>query len=86
VNSIIISTQTHETNLYEMSDEGGNSDRNSNKFDMFGKNIRNKSPVRNEDNNVAIIVPRGCKIRDEFVCPITRELITDPVIAADGHT
>lgn len=25
-------------------------------------------------------------LRDEFVCPITRELMRDPVIAADGHT
>ena len=37
-------------------------------------------------NNIAVIVPRGYKLRDEFVCPITRELIVDPVIAADGHT
>lgn len=37
-------------------------------------------------SNIAMIVPRGFKIRDEFICPITRELITDPVIAADGHT
>jgi len=36
--------------------------------------------------NIAMIVPRGCKLRDEFVCPITKELIVDPVIAADGHT
>ena len=25
-------------------------------------------------------------LRDEFACPITYELIHDPVIAADGHT
>ena len=25
-------------------------------------------------------------LRDEFVCPITQELMFDPVIAADGHT
>ena len=41
---------------------------------------------RQSASNIAIIVPRGFKIRDEFICPITRELITDPVIAADGHT
>eukprot|EP00586_Coscinodiscus_wailesii_P005419 CAMPEP_0172486438 /NCGR_PEP_ID=MMETSP1066-20121228/15030_1 /TAXON_ID=671091 /ORGANISM="Coscinodiscus wailesii, Strain CCMP2513" /LENGTH=594 /DNA_ID=CAMNT_0013252407 /DNA_START=85 /DNA_END=1866 /DNA_ORIENTATION=- len=36
--------------------------------------------------HIAMIVPHGYKLRDEFVCPITRELIIDPVIAADGHT
>lgn len=41
---------------------------------------------RQQDPRIAVIIPRGCRIRDEFVCPITRELITDPVIAADGHT
>ena len=25
-------------------------------------------------------------LRDEFMCPITCDLIFDPVIAADGHT
>lgn len=25
-------------------------------------------------------------LRDEFICPISRELMVDPVIAADGHT
>ena len=29
---------------------------------------------------------RGSALRDEFSCPITRELMRDPVIAADGHT
>lgn len=29
---------------------------------------------------------RGFALRDEFSCPITRELMRDPVIAADGHT
>jgi len=44
----------------------------------------------NLDQNTTIpqrlVVPRGHKLRDEFVCPITRELMADPVIAADGHT
>ena len=54
-------------------------------FSFSKKNEISSSP-RSKGTNVAIIVPNGCKIRDEFVCPITRELITDPVIAADGHT
>lgn len=49
-------------------------------------NSGRSSPRNHGEDNIAMIVPRGCKIRDEFVCPITRELITDPVIAADGHT
>jgi hypothetical protein len=31
-------------------------------------------------------VPLGYRLRDEFCCPITRELMCDPVIASDGHT
>jgi hypothetical protein len=29
---------------------------------------------------------RGMRIRAEFLCPITYDLLTDPVIAADGNT
>lgn len=29
---------------------------------------------------------RGMKLRDEFLCPITHELLHDPVVARDGHT
>ena len=29
---------------------------------------------------------RGMRIRDEFLCPITYDLLRDPVIAADGNT
>jgi U-box domain/FHA domain len=29
---------------------------------------------------------RGMKIRDEFLCPITYELLREPVVAKDGHT
>jgi U-box domain len=32
------------------------------------------------------VLVRGHRLRDEFACPITRELMRDPVIAADGHT
>ncbi|CAN0290841.1 unnamed protein product, partial [Discosporangium mesarthrocarpum] len=32
------------------------------------------------------LLVRGNRLRDEFLCPITRELMRDPVIAADGHT
>lgn len=41
---------------------------------------------QHRSSDIAMIVPRGYRLRDEFVCPITRELIVDPVIAADGHT
>ena len=29
---------------------------------------------------------RGMKLRDEFLCPITCEVMFDPVVATDGHT
>jgi len=29
---------------------------------------------------------KGMKIRDEFICPITCELMREPVVASDGHT
>jgi hypothetical protein len=29
---------------------------------------------------------KGMKIRDEFICPITYELMREPVVASDGHT
>ena len=29
---------------------------------------------------------QGMKIRDEFLCPITYELLREPVVALDGHT
>ncbi|GMH90904.1 hypothetical protein TL16_g11903 [Triparma laevis f. inornata] len=36
--------------------------------------------------DAGLLIPVGMKLRDEFLCPITRLLITDPVIASDGHT
>jgi U-box domain len=29
---------------------------------------------------------QGMKMRDEFLCPITYELLREPVVALDGHT
>ena len=29
---------------------------------------------------------QGMKVRDEFLCPITYELLREPVVALDGHT
>ena len=29
---------------------------------------------------------RGMKVRDEFLCPITYELLREPMVAKDGHT
>lgn len=45
-----------------------------------------KKNATDTNNNIEALIPTGYKLRDEFVCPITRELIMDPVIAADGHT
>ena len=42
--------------------------------------------LNNTNSNIVTLIPKGYKLRDEFVCPITREIIADPVIAADGHT
>eukprot|EP00520_Triparma_pacifica_P012257 CAMPEP_0118640002 /NCGR_PEP_ID=MMETSP0785-20121206/4523_1 /TAXON_ID=91992 /ORGANISM="Bolidomonas pacifica, Strain CCMP 1866" /LENGTH=394 /DNA_ID=CAMNT_0006531365 /DNA_START=110 /DNA_END=1291 /DNA_ORIENTATION=+ len=41
---------------------------------------------RDNKGKYLLVIPPGQKLRDEFCCPITRELISDPVIAADGHT
>lgn len=45
-----------------------------------------KKNASDSNSNIEALIPTGYKLRDEFVCPITRELIMDPVIAADGHT
>ena len=29
---------------------------------------------------------KGMRIRDEFICPITYELMREPMVASDGHT
>ena len=29
---------------------------------------------------------KGMRVRDEFLCPITFEIMQDPVVAADGHS
>ena len=29
---------------------------------------------------------RGMRIRDEFLCPITYDLLREPMVASDGHT
>ena len=36
------------------------------------------------EQNVARM--RGMRIRDEFLCPITYDLLREPVVASDGHT
>lgn len=38
-----------------------------------------------EDQDGVVLEPEQ-ELRDEFSCPITCDLIYDPVIAADGHT
>ena len=34
------------------------------------------------DRSILMQVPRNSKLRDEFACPITQELFSDPVIAS----
>ena len=38
------------------------------------------------DGGVKVSLTAGQELRDEFTCPITRQLMRVPVIAADGHT
>lgn len=38
------------------------------------------------DQPVKINRLKGMRIRDEFLCPITYELMREPVVAMDGHT
>ena len=33
-----------------------------------------------------ILMSRESSVSNEFLCPITREVMSDPVVAADGHT
>ena len=37
-------------------------------------------------SNVSPPQPENDEIPDALICPITQEIMTDPVIAADGHT
>ena len=39
-----------------------------------------------KDSKPLIFLYADQVLRDEFACPITCELIHDPVIAADGHS
>jgi hypothetical protein len=39
-----------------------------------------------DPNSIKINRLKGMKIRDEFLCPITYELMREPVVAMDGHT
>lgn len=36
--------------------------------------------------SAAVYIKEDQRLRDEFSCPITCELLFDPVLAADGHT
>lgn len=48
--------------------------------------------ISNNENQESYIIQtksnrlQGMKIRDEFLCPITCELLREPVVALDGHT
>jgi hypothetical protein len=42
--------------------------------------------VRSSSSSLKTSRLQGMKIRDEFLCPITYELLREPVVASDGHT
>ena len=44
------------------------------------------SPPLSPDSKSKKSTLKGMKIRDEFVCPITYELLREPVVGSDGHT
>ena len=45
-------------------------------------------PASNEPNDEVGRQRRmkGMRIRDDFLCPITYDLLREPVVASDGHT
>ena len=45
-----------------------------------------KDDISNSNSLVKSNRMKGMKIRDEFICPITYELMREPVVASDGHT
>ncbi|XP_058048130.1 WD repeat, SAM and U-box domain-containing protein 1 isoform X2 [Ahaetulla prasina] len=47
---------------------------------LRSKVLRNIEELRNEMKSAALDIP------DEFLCPITKELMKEPVIAADGYS
>ncbi|XP_073926988.1 WD repeat, SAM and U-box domain-containing protein 1 isoform X3 [Castor canadensis] len=47
---------------------------------LRSKVLRKIEELRNKMNSLSSGIP------DEFICPITRELMTDPVIASDGYS
>ncbi|KAF7235241.1 WD repeat, SAM and U-box domain-containing protein 1 [Varanus komodoensis] len=47
---------------------------------LRSKVLRKISELRTEMNSACVGIP------DEFLCPITRELMKEPVIAADGYS
>ncbi|KAH0621410.1 hypothetical protein JD844_022693 [Phrynosoma platyrhinos] len=50
------------------------------KIGLRSKVLRNIEKLRNEMESACLGIP------DEFLCPITRELMKEPVIAADGYS
>ena len=39
-----------------------------------------------DDENLRKRRLKGMRIRDEFLCPITHELLREPVVVGDGHS
>eukprot|EP00567_Pseudictyota_dubia_P017663 CAMPEP_0197460846 /NCGR_PEP_ID=MMETSP1175-20131217/54991_1 /TAXON_ID=1003142 /ORGANISM="Triceratium dubium, Strain CCMP147" /LENGTH=172 /DNA_ID=CAMNT_0042996017 /DNA_START=34 /DNA_END=548 /DNA_ORIENTATION=+ len=61
--------------------------------DVMDSNLALKEQLSQKDARVDALVSEGkvlskelSKGLDAFLCPITREIMTDPVICADGHT
>ena len=48
--------------------------------------MTDEATAQTTNDKTVLIIPANSKLRDEFTCPITREIISEPVIAADGHT
>jgi hypothetical protein len=48
--------------------------------------MHEETEVAEAKNSIKINRLKGMKIRDEFICPITYELMREPVVASDGHT
>lgn len=53
--------------------------------------LETAADAKDDASSSSALVPtknllKGMKIRDEFICPITYELMREPYIATDGHT
>ncbi|XP_042303084.1 WD repeat, SAM and U-box domain-containing protein 1 isoform X1 [Sceloporus undulatus] len=66
--------------LLSLTKEGLTDDLKIESLGLRSKVLRNIEKLRNEMESACLGIP------DEFLCPITRELMKEPVIAADGYS